>query len=110
MQDIYELPDEETIPLSHPISMGKEHREYQEITLREPTLDEVDNFYKEREKEKSALTGMGLLISLVSGVPRPAVRKLKYRDYKRCEVWLTRFLIWGPPEDGEKSGDASEPT
>ncbi|MEI9745838.1 phage tail assembly protein [Enterobacter ludwigii] len=108
MSDSYELPDKETITLSQPVSLGKEHQEYHEITLREPTLDEVDNFYREREKEKSALTGMGLLISLVSGVPRPAVRKLSYRDYKRCEVWLTRFLTWVPQEDEEGSDDSGQ--
>lgn len=107
MTDIYELPDKETITLSQPVSVGKEHMEYHEITLKEPTLDEVDNFYQEREKHKSALAGMGLLISLVSGVPRPAVRKLSYRDYKRCEVWLTRFLTWTPPEENEASSDDS---
>ncbi len=110
MSDIYELPDEETIILSYPISMGKEHPEYHEITLKEPSLDEVDNFYKEREKEMSALTGMSLLISLVSGVPRPAVRKLKYRDYKRCEVWLSLFLTWTPPKKNGQSEEDSGPT
>lgn len=108
MSDIYELPDEETIPLSHPISMGKEHPEYQEITLKEPSLDEVDKFYQEREKD-SPLSGMGLLISLVSGVPRPAVRKLKFRDYKRCEVWLTRFLTWQPQKPRGQNEAASGP-
>lgn|SRR5690606_13946703 len=108
MSDIYELPDEETIPLSNPVSLGKEHREYHEITLKEPSLDEVDRFYQEREKD-NPLSGMGLLISLVSGVPRPAVRKLKYRDYKRCEVWLTRFLTWTPPMESGQNGDASGP-
>jgi len=108
MTDIYELPDKETITLSQPVSVGKEHMEFHEITLKEPTLDEVDNFYQEREKHKSALAGMGLLISLVSGVPRPAVRKLSYRDYKRCEVWLTRFLTWTPEEDETSSDDSGQ--
>ncbi|PWI82144.1 phage tail assembly protein [Enterobacter sp. CGMCC 5087] len=107
MSDIYELPDKETITLSKPVSLGKEYCEYHEITLKEPTLDEVDKFYQERESEKSTLMGMGLLISLVSGVPRPAVRKLSYRDYKRCEVWLSRFLMWTPEEEDETNSDDS---
>lgn len=108
MSDVFELPEEETIILSHPISLGKDSPDYPEITLKEPSLDQADKFYQEREKA-SLLSGMGLLISLVSGVPRPAVMKLKFRDYKRCEVWLSRFLTWQPAEDG-KSGDASGQT
>lgn len=104
MSDVFELPEEETFTLSHPVSLGKEHPEYQDITLKEPSLDQADKFYQERERV-SVLSGMGLLISLVSGVPRPAVMKLKFRDYKRCEVWLSRFLTWTPEGSGTR-GDA----
>lgn len=103
--DKFELPDEETIILSHPVLMGDQ--EYTEITLKEPELDQTDKFYKERDKN-GVLSGMALLICLVSGVPVPALKKLKFRDYKKCEVWLTNFLTWTPEkptiENGESSG------
>ncbi|ULH12271.1 phage tail assembly protein [Serratia marcescens] len=91
-----DLPDRETIPLLKPVSLGDSSKvEYHEITLTEPTLEQVDSFYSEQAKS-NALRAMGLLITLVSGTPNPAVKKLCIRDYKKCEAWLTRFLTWSP--------------
>ncbi|MGO3395343.1 MAG: phage tail assembly protein [Serratia proteamaculans] len=101
-----ELPDSETLTLRKPVSLGDTKVEYHTIELKEPSLDQVDAFYRERDKT-NVLNGMGLLISLVSGVPLLAVKRLGFRDYKCCEVWLTRFLTWSP---ARTSGAGSSPT
>ncbi|MGP0906910.1 phage tail assembly protein [Serratia sp. CY76391] len=106
MSEELELPESETIVLGHPVSLDKGKTQYTEITLCEPTMDQVDAFYKERDKN-NVLMAMGSLISMVSEVPLPVIKKLKFRDYKRCEVWLTRFLAWSP---AESNGGASSPT
>ncbi|WP_337049770.1 phage tail assembly protein [Serratia fonticola] len=99
-----DLPDNETITLLKPVFLGADSKiSYETIELKEPTLDQVDIFYRERDKN-NVLSGMGLLISLVSGVPLPAVKRIGFRDYKKCEVWLTRFLTWTPEKkNGEES-------
>ncbi|WP_152665221.1 phage tail assembly protein [Serratia marcescens] len=104
MSEELNLPDSETIVLGHPVSIDKNKTLYTEITLCEPTMDQVDAFYKERDKN-NVLMAMGALISMVSDIPVPVIKKLKFRDYKRCEVWLTRFLAWSPdaPNGGESS-------
>lgn len=109
MSYAYVLPEEETLPLSRPVSLADGMEEYSDITLKEPDLDQTEKFYRERDKN-GVLSGIALLISLVSGVPVPAVKKLKFRDYKRCEVWLTRFLTWTPEETQEKQEGSSGPT
>lgn len=103
MNEELNLPESETLALNHPVSIDKNKTQYTEITLYEPTMDQVDAFYKERDKN-NVLMAMGSLISMVSDIPVPVIKKLKFRDYKRCEVWLTRFLAWSPAEsNGEES-------
>ncbi|EPI9084583.1 phage tail assembly protein, partial [Yersinia enterocolitica] len=54
--------------------------------------------------KNGSLSGMGLLISLVSNVPREAIKKMAFTDYKVCEVYMMSFLAYSPqPESGVTS-------
>lgn len=98
-----ELERSKTISLVKPISHEATKTTYEAIELSEPTLLQVQQFYDEQSKN-GALSAMGLLITLVSGVPREAVKKMAFTDYKVCEVYMMRFLAYSPqPESGVTS-------
>ncbi|CFQ94684.1 bacteriophage protein [Yersinia frederiksenii] len=91
-----------TISLVKPISHEATKTTYEVIELCEPTLLQVQQFYDEQTKTGS-LSGMGLLIALVSGVPREAIKKMAFTDYKTCEVYMMGFLAYSPMgDDGAK--------
>ncbi|CNL74156.1 phage tail assembly protein [Yersinia kristensenii] len=95
-----ELERTKTIPLVKPISHEATKTTYEVIELSEPVLIQVQQFYDEQTKSGS-LSAMGLLISLVSGVPREAIKKMAFTDYKACEVYMMSFLAYSPqPESG----------
>ncbi|CCQ38777.1 MULTISPECIES: phage tail assembly protein [Yersinia] len=98
-----ELERSKTISLVKPISHEATKTTYEAIELSEPTLLQVQQFYDEQSKNGS-LSGMGLLISLVSNVPREAIKKMAFTDYKVCEVYMMSFLAYSPqPESGVTS-------
>lgn len=72
---------------------------YDKLTLEEPALMQVEQFYDMQRKE-NALVAMRLLISLVSGVPESIIRRMKYTDFRRCEEFMTDFLTWKPSGGG----------
>jgi len=65
------------------------------VELSEPTLEQVDRFYKLQEA-KGGLTAMANLISELSGIPVPLINRLSFTDYKRCEGYLLVFLNYSP--------------
>ncbi|AVX38518.1 phage tail assembly protein [Yersinia massiliensis] len=98
-----ELERTKTITLVKPISHDATKTTYEFIELSEPVLLQVQQFYDEQAKS-GALSAMGLLISLVSNVPREAIKKMAFTDYKSCEVYMMSFLAYSPqPESGVMS-------
>ncbi|ELI8122864.1 TPA: phage tail assembly protein [Yersinia enterocolitica] len=98
-----ELERSKTIPLVKAISHEATKTTYESIELSEPILIQVQQFYDEQAKS-GALSAMGLLISLVSNVPREAIKKMAFTDYKACEVYMMSFLAYSPqPESGVTS-------
>ncbi|WP_145547762.1 phage tail assembly protein [Yersinia massiliensis] len=96
-----ELERTKTITLVKPISHEATKTTYEFIELGEPVLLQVQQFYDEQAKS-GALSAMGMLISLVSNVPREAIKKMAFTDYKACEVYMMSFLAYSPQrESGE---------
>ncbi|EHJ8971180.1 phage tail assembly protein [Salmonella enterica] len=92
-----ETDDYLTVTLKKPLE--REGVRYEEITLSEPALIQVEQFY-DMQKKTNALTAMRLLISLVSQVPESALRQMRYTDFLQCEAYMTRFLTWTPSGSG----------
>lgn len=95
-----ELERTKTITLVKPISHDATKTTYEHIELGEPVLIQVQQFYDEQAKTGS-LSAMGMLISLVSNVPREAIKKMAFTDYKACEEYMMSFLTYSlKKEDG----------
>ncbi|KMN32084.1 hypothetical protein VI26_18115 [Chromobacterium sp. LK1] len=84
-----EVPDELTLTLRKPIDFGGE--QIHVLELREPTLDELEKFSKEYQKN-GHIAGSKFLISLVSGHPVAAIGRIGARDYKAAEEYLANFV------------------
>lgn len=94
-----ELLDEKTFILSKAISHGKES--WPELTLHEPAVVEVEQFYT-RQKEKTPINAMTLLIGLMAGIPETVIQKLKYRDFMAMQEYALGFLNYTTtPETGK---------
>ena len=91
-----ELERTKTITLVKPINHDATKTTYEAIELSEPVLLQVQQFYDEQAKSGS-LSAMGLLIAMVSNVPREAIKKMAFTDYKACEVYMMSFLAYSPP-------------
>lgn len=79
-----DIPEELVITLRKPVTLGDT---YSELRLREPTASEWMQFDK--------LTGVEAdikSVSIVSGVPEPAVRLIGARDLLAASRYLARFL------------------
>lgn len=87
-----------TFPLVKPISDNSGKQTWEAIDLSEPTLLQVQQFYDEQAKA-GALSAMGLLIALLSTVPREVIKKMAFTDYKGCEEYLLGFLNYSPTTD-----------
>jgi len=98
---------EKTIVLRKPVRLGKDKDQqlvYSELTMREPTADEIDRFLGRNDPGKP-MSAMYFLISAVSGVPEPAVRKIGMLDIKEAMKFLIPFVSLDDifPETGGKS-------
>ena len=80
-----ELPPELTVTLRKPVTLGSET--YSELRLREPTAAEWMQFDK-----LSGIEADVMAVSIVSGVPRPAVAMLGARDLLEGARYISRFL------------------
>lgn len=83
------------IPLEKPLADASGKLVWERIELHEPALIEVNQFF-EKQKTTGALTAMGHLISLLSGIPPQLVKRIPFTVFKRCEVFLLRFLNYTP--------------
>jgi len=84
-----------SIPLSRRLEDNSGKQAWASIELGEPSLEQVDQFYKLQEA-KGGLMAMGNLISELSGIPVPLINRLCFTDYKRCEGYLLDFLNYSP--------------
>lgn len=71
----------------------------EQMTLREPFLAEVEQFYM-MQRDKDAMAAMKLLIALVSGMSERALAAMAWTDYRCCEDYLMGFLTWSPSANG----------
>jgi hypothetical protein len=83
------MEDTKTITLKKSVEFNAET--FHELHLREPVADEIDKFSKASEKD-GAVSALLLLISLVTGIPKPAIGKIGARDMKAAERFLSSFL------------------
>lgn len=79
-------PDELVIELRKPVELTGEV--YTELRLREPTCGEV----AAAQKAGGGMVADIILVALVSGVPKPAVEKIGYRDAKQAVDYLAGFM------------------
>lgn len=78
------IPDALTIILRKPVTLGDT---YTKLELREPTADEWARWDK-----LSGIDADIMSVSIVSGVPEPAVRMIGARDLITASRYLARFL------------------
>jgi len=83
-----ELQDTITITLVKPIG---EQGEILEITLTEPTLDQLDQLVANSSKF-SQIKAMKSLIASISGVSVGDLGKMSVRDFKKCQRFFEGFL------------------
>lgn len=83
------------IPLDKPLADTSGKLVWENIELHEPALIEVNQFF-DKQKTDGALAAMGLLISLLSGIPPQVIKKLPFTTFKQCEVFLLTFLNYIP--------------
>lgn len=91
-----------TITLSKPLESNDGKVRYEEVSLREPCLFEVEQFYNEMDKTVGSLPAMRLLIVLVSGVPDQVVKKMAISDFVFCRDYLMGFLTLTPGKNTSK--------
>nr|WP_272670851.1 phage tail assembly protein [Providencia sp. PROV147] len=65
---------------------------YESLTLKEPVLIQVEQFYERQSQSSSSLPAMRLLISLVSLVPETEIKKMAISDFVKCKDYLSSFL------------------
>ncbi|HEM7839798.1 phage tail assembly protein [Burkholderia multivorans] len=94
------MEDEKIIRLKKPITLKGDSVTYDTITLREPTVDELD---RSARTEGSVYAANAALIAMVAGVPLPVVRQMTKTDYEEATAFLAGFT-WQPPQSGETSG------
>lgn len=95
-----EIEKAKTFTLNTPIESNDGTVRYETITLKEPVLLQVEQFYAEQAKSPSSLPAMRLLIVLVSGIPDPVIKKMSITDFAICRDYLQRFLAFNPSELG----------
>lgn len=88
-----------TVTLRRPLEDTSGNIRYESVTLTEPALMQVEQFY-DIQKKSNTLAAMRLLVSLVSGVPEGIIRRMMYTDFRRCEEYLLGFLTWTPSDGG----------
>ncbi|MBB3256861.1 hypothetical protein F4827_001706 [Paraburkholderia bannensis] len=98
------VPDEMTIELAKPITLGGGGDEtvYTEITLCEPNVSQLSQFIKKTQKE-NAIDSMKFLVSIVSGVPLPVIDRVGVRDFYKAQDFMIGFIT--PPEQDDPEGN-----
>lgn len=98
-----ELPSQYTHVLFNPVTFGKgDNAEiHTQIALREPTMDEFEEFSKSVRKQ-GEVGALKLFIAKVSDTPFPIVGSLGGRDMMVCQEYLMAFFN-GSPTTGDTS-------
>ena len=85
-----------TITLKKLIEDKSLKQEWAEITLQEPNLLQVEQYFEKEKKAKdagrNAIEAIRFLIHLVSGVSETALKTMTLTDYRKCEAWLKGFF------------------
>ncbi|MEX3691886.1 phage tail assembly protein [Paraburkholderia sp. BR14263] len=96
-------PDEKILRLRKPITLKGDSVTYDTITLREPTVDELD---RSAQVEGSSYASNAALIAFVASIPTAVARKMTKTDYEEATSYLSGFT-WTPPQSSETSGSES---
>jgi len=80
-----ELPEDLTVLLRKPVTLGS--MTYSELKLREPTAAEWQQWDK-----LEGIDGDIKAVSVVSGVPEPAIRLIGARDLIQASRYIGAFL------------------
>lgn len=94
------MEDTKIIYLRKPITLKGDSKTYESITLREPTVDELD---RSAQVEGSSYASNAALVAMVAGVPLPVARQMTKTDYEEATAYLAGFT-WQPPQSGVTSG------
>jgi hypothetical protein len=88
-----ELPAEKTITLRKAITIGggADQVKYDEITLREPTVDEIEKFIK-KLKGTNEIDAMRYFIALVSGMLPTVIGQMGARDWNEAQEFIQAFF------------------
>jgi hypothetical protein len=88
-----ELPAEKTIALRKTITIGggADQIKYDEITLREPTVDEIEKFIK-KLKGTNEIDAMRYFVALVSGMLPTVIGQMGARDWNEAQEFIQAFF------------------
>lgn len=103
-----EIPDELTITLRKPVTLGQgfDAETFTELLLREPIVEEVLAFNKESGKD--AGDALRKLIAKVSGTPIAVINRIGARDFTTAANYLTSFMAGDDDEaDAESEGSSA---
>ncbi|WP_454871792.1 phage tail assembly protein [Paraburkholderia xenovorans] len=93
------MDEQKTIRLTKPITLKGDTVTYDVITLREPTVDELD---RSAQTQGSAYASNAALISMVASIPLAVARKMGKANYEEASAYLSGFT-WEPPQSGATS-------
>ncbi len=93
MADQSQQPDELTITLRKPITVGDQV--YDVLELREPTAGEFEKMTKLASTNPTG--SLILLISLVTGIALPIINRIGVRDMNAAGEFLMGFMQPGQP-------------
>ncbi|HEX7853875.1 MAG TPA: phage tail assembly protein [Sphingobium sp.] len=85
MPSVDDLPEEMVITFRKLLTLGE--ISYDQIVLREPTALQVTQWDKLSGVEADIVA-----VSIVSGIPKPAVEKLPIRDLIKASRFIASFL------------------
>ncbi|MEB2511326.1 phage tail assembly protein [Burkholderia multivorans] len=97
------MDDIKILRLRKPITLKGDSVTYDALTLREPTVDELD---RSANTEGSAYAVNAALIAMVAAVPLPVARQLPKTEYEEAVAFLSGFT-WQPPRSGSTAGNGS---
>lgn len=107
-----ELPDEYTVVLRKPVTLGTgaDAETYYQLELREPFADEMLDFSNRSRKDPG--DALKTLIAKVSGVPLAVVAKIRSRDFNISAQYLTNIMDpdYGKDESEDDADGADEPS
>jgi hypothetical protein len=96
-KETQELPEQLTLTLRKPITLGGDTIET--LELREPNAAEYKKFTKQASSDP--VGAMVALIAMVSGVAPPIIDRIGVRDMNAAGEYLMAFM--GPSQPTEKS-------